>query len=339
MTTRHTSRPRSNRGRPSHQHTTRKATTVSLTVHDAAGRPVTAGDTIGATTSGNRPTTLVGPVLRVSPFRVRVLVTNRPTTDPDRPRNGDEVLISTSRVLIVEEAHRQTFKGFRTPDGRTWTRAAHTDITLYEAPMVPARYEAAELRDMYDGSLEPVWDAPADGLDELVPAAELREERHARGRLRTALESAKRRAKRRLPHEREGLIFHLERRNRHLEHLVNLANEAARVTAEAGQEAAAEAHGLRERVGHLQDRVRTLETALAGQAPPCGRELSTGQPCPDHPRTDPSPVEPASPVAEALDEAAHHIATLPQDYELDPGRGEAVDILRSRAATARRTGN
>lgn len=335
MTTRHTGRPRGYRGRPSHQHTTRKATTVSLTVHDAAGRPVTAGDTIGATTSGNRPTTLVGPVLRVSPFRVRVLVTNRPTTDPDRPRNGDEVQISTSRLLLVEEAHRQTFKGFRTPDGRTWTRAAHTDITLYEAPMVPARYEAAQLRDMYDGSLEPVWDTPSDPADAgLVPAAELHEERHARGRLRTALESAKRRAKRRLPHEREGLIFHLERRNRRLEHLVNLANEAARVTAASGEEAAAEAHGLRERVGHLQDRVRTLETALAGQAPPCDRELSTGQPCPDHPR----PVEPVSPVAEALDEAAHHIATLPQDYELDPGRGEAVEILRSRAATARQTG-
>src|SRR5690606_4739546 len=119
-----TGRPRPNRGRPSHHTTTREETPMGLTVLDASGRPITAGDVVGATTSGNRPTTLVGPVLRVSPFRVRVLVTNRPTTDPDRPRNGDEVQISTSRLLRVEEAHRQTFKGFRTPDGRTWTRAA-----------------------------------------------------------------------------------------------------------------------------------------------------------------------------------------------------------------------
>lgn len=103
-------------------------------------------------------------------------------------------------------------------------------------------------------------------------------------RARDAYRSARRRAARRLPHEREGLIFHLERRNRRLEEFVRIANEAATVSARAGEEAASEAYGLRASTGHLRARVRKLEDILGPAAGPCGRELSTGAPCPDHPR-------------------------------------------------------
>lgn len=125
-------------------------------------------------------------------------------------------------------------------------------------------------------------------------ALDLMKERDAHARTCLAWKSARRRAARRQPNEREGLIFQLERWNHRLEGMINLANEAARVSAEAGQEAAADAYRLRERVGHLQARVRELEAAGGAQAGLCGRERSTGQPCPDHPRPEPArpPVRP-----------------------------------------------
>lgn len=212
MTTRHTGRPRGYRGRPSLQHTTRKVTTVSLTVHDAAGRPVTAGDTIGGTTSGNHPTTLVGPVVRVSLDRVKVRVTNRPVCEGHRPGNGDEVWITARRIFRLHQAAERTWKGFRSPEGRVWTLAARTHKPLYESPMVQARYDAYTLRSMYGGLIEPVWET----------------------------------------------------------------SEAARFP------------------GELR--------------------------------------------AVAWEHAAHRIANLPQDYELDPGRGEVVQLLRDLAARARQTG-
>lgn len=110
-------------------------------------------------------------------------------------------------------------------------------------------------------------------------------------RVRYAYWSARRRAARRLPHEREGLIFHLERRNRRLEEFARIANAAADVSAKAGEEAAAEAFTLRTSVGHLRARVRELEDLLGAAARPCGRELSTGEPCPDHPRPGTTSVE------------------------------------------------
>lgn len=36
-------------------------------------------------------------------------------------------------------------------------------------------------------------------------------------------------------------------------------------------------------------------------------------------------------AAQALRQAADHINALPQDYELDPGRGECADLLRTMA--------
>ncbi|MCF3960320.1 hypothetical protein [Streptomyces fuscigenes] len=114
-------------------------------------------------------------------------------------------------------------------------------------------------------------------------AVELHDEEHAHARTRLALRSAKRRALRRLPHEREGLIFHLERQNQRLTSLLGVMRAAADASVTAGEETAVEAYGLRARVGHLQDRIRVLEATLGRDTPPCGRELSTGEACPDHP--------------------------------------------------------
>lgn len=147
---------------------------------------------------------------------------------------------------------------------------------------------------------------PSTGL-----ALELHEERQDHARTRLALASAKRRATRRQPHEREGLLFHLERRNGRLEELFNLVNAAAGAAAKAGEKAAAEAYSLRERVGHLQGRVRDLELQLKGEARPCGRELSTGQACPDHPRPHPTATPAEQHAIRALHERLGH-ATVHQ---------------------------
>lgn len=161
-------------------------------------------------------------------------------------------------------------------------------------------------------------------------ALELHEERQDHARTRVALTSAKRRARRRLPHEREGLIFHLERRNRRLEELVTIANAAADVTLKAGEEAAAEAYTLRGRVGNLQDRVRVLETVLGGQTLPCGRELSTGQPCPDHPRPEPAPAA----AAEKEYGPALPWARLMDAEDLEEFLGELTEAAVSRDGAA-----
>lgn len=135
---------------------------MGLTVHDAAGRPITTGDTIGGTTSSHHPTTLVGPVIRVNLDRVKVRVTNRPVCEGHRPGNGDEVWITARRIFRLHQAEERTWKGFRSPEGRLWTLAARTHKPLYEAPMVQARYDAHTLRSMYDGQIEAVWeDGPA----------------------------------------------------------------------------------------------------------------------------------------------------------------------------------
>ncbi|WP_405893815.1 hypothetical protein OG272_16135 [Streptomyces sp. NBC_00104] len=81
-------------------------------------------------------------------------------------------------------------------------------------------------------------------------------------RLRLALSSAKRRAKRRLPHEREGLIFHLERQNDRLYGLAQIANAAAEVSAKGWDDARREAGKLREMNGRLRTRIADAEARL-----------------------------------------------------------------------------
>ncbi|MFM9811489.1 hypothetical protein ACKI1J_32190 [Streptomyces scabiei] len=131
-------------------------------VHDATGRPVTEGDTVGGTTSGRYQTTITGPVLQLGRGLVKVLVTNRPTVSSLRAQNGDDVWISPDRLFLIHPATERKFTGFRTPDGHTWTLARRVKGALFEAPTVPQRYEATRLRSMYDGLLTPVWeDAPA----------------------------------------------------------------------------------------------------------------------------------------------------------------------------------
>lgn len=76
---------------------------------------------------------------------------------------------------------------------------------------------------------------------------------HTTGRLRAA---------RRQPHEREGLIFHLERENRRVHDYVRVANEAAQVAHRSWEEAVEEAKKLRERNGELLARIDILRKRL-----------------------------------------------------------------------------
>lgn len=87
----------------------------------------------------------------------------------------------------------------------------------------------------------------------------LYEEELRTARLRLALESARRRALRRLPHEREGLIFHLERENRQLHAFVRVANEAAQVSARGWEQYSAEVTQLREENARLRAHIAVLE--------------------------------------------------------------------------------
>jgi hypothetical protein len=68
-------------------------------------------------------------------------------------------------------------------------------------------------------------------------------------RVRLAWKSAARRAARRQPHEREGLIFHLERENTRLHAFVRIANEAAQASNSAWERSSAENLRLREEIG------------------------------------------------------------------------------------------
>ncbi|MGV2914610.1 hypothetical protein [Streptomyces alfalfae] len=214
-----------------------------------------------------------------------------------------------------------------------WTPDPELPLTLARHPLGAVFSVYSETGgcglDLFEASGPPA-DFPGDIPDAVVIAAclaashseptaalglELYEEQQDHARTRLALDSAKRRARRRLPHEREGLIFHLERRNRRLEGLINVANAATVALSQAGEEAGSEAYALRERVSRLQARVRDLETQLNSQA-----------------RPEPAAPSPADIRADAFQEAAGRIANLPQDYELDPGRGDAVRLLNGLAA-------
>lgn len=81
-------------------------------------------------------------------------------------------------------------------------------------------------------------------------------------RLRRALASAKRRAARRQPHEREGLIFHLERENKRVHEYVRIANDAAQVSHRSWEAAAEEARKLREKNAELRTRIDDLVERL-----------------------------------------------------------------------------
>ncbi|KUN32473.1 hypothetical protein AQJ11_02815 [Streptomyces corchorusii] len=99
----------------------------------------------------------------------------------------------------------------------------------------------------------------------LAAAEQLEDLVHKTGRLRTALASAKRRAARRQPHEREGLIFHLEREAKRLHEFVEIANAAAETATRFWAESSAEALKLREANEKLRRRVHELE-ALTSSA-------------------------------------------------------------------------
>jgi chromosome segregation ATPase len=100
--------------------------------------------------------------------------------------------------------------------------------------------------------------------DDVVGACLARwEEEQDNARLRLALKSAQRRALRRLPHEREGLIFRLEQDNKQLHAFVEIANEAARVQREAWEGAQDELERLRARVDELEAERHSTNDALA----------------------------------------------------------------------------
>ncbi|MBT3164024.1 hypothetical protein HTV80_12980 [Streptomyces sp. Vc74B-19] len=111
-------------------------------------------------------------------------------------------------------------------------------------------------------------DFPARTPDDVIVSAclaaseQLEDLVHANGRLRLALASAKCRAARREPHEREGLIFHLERENRRVHEYAQIANDAAQVSHRHWEEATEEATKLREQNAALRKRIDALMVRL-----------------------------------------------------------------------------
>ncbi|MEV0016623.1 hypothetical protein [Streptomyces tendae] len=134
---------------------------TSSRLTDAAGRAINEHDHVGGTTSGRYQTTITGPVLQTGKGKAKVLVTNRPQPGSPRAANGDTVWISSDRLFLLHTATEKKFTGYRShEDGRLWTLANVRD-TLFESPMVPARYTAASLRALYQGQIHAVWtDAP-----------------------------------------------------------------------------------------------------------------------------------------------------------------------------------
>ena len=157
----------------------------------------------------------------------------------------------------------------RHPLGPVWAVASESGDCCLD---VPERGTVTFLGDVPDPVVVAACLAATDLEVVAAVAARLWKEEQDHARTRLALKSAKRRAARRHPHEREGLIFHLEQRNARLEQLVILANETARVCAQAGEDAAAEAHRLRLCTGRLRARVIELENTLT--------EASLGGPSP-----------------------------------------------------------
>ncbi|MFF5668860.1 hypothetical protein ACFY8S_01770 [Streptomyces hygroscopicus] len=111
---------------------------------------------------------------------------------------------------------------------------------------------------------------------------------HQIGRLRLALASAKRRAARRQPHEREGLIFHLERQNNRISAFAHLASEAALAGGRGWDETREEVRKLRERNGQLLTRIddllkrlEDLERQLAAERCRCPEPATGCEGCGD----------------------------------------------------------
>ncbi|MDH6489595.1 hypothetical protein [Streptomyces sp. SAI-127] len=146
-------------------------TTSTLT--DAAGRTIREQDHVGGTTSGRYQTTITGPVVQLGKGKAKVRVTNRPTYTGDRPGNADDVWISDDRLFLIHPATERRFVGYRTPDGHVW-RQANVQRVLWEAPMVPKRYESTDLRGMYGADLQPVWEDVKARTAERLAAAQAR---------------------------------------------------------------------------------------------------------------------------------------------------------------------
>lgn len=74
------------------------------TLLDAAGKPISVGDTVGGTTSGRYQATIMGPIVSLGTGRVRIRVTTGPGHHGMRPDDGDLVWISASRVFLITPA-------------------------------------------------------------------------------------------------------------------------------------------------------------------------------------------------------------------------------------------
>ncbi|WP_338699140.1 hypothetical protein V2W30_22505 [Streptomyces sp. Q6] len=165
-----------------------------------------------------------------------------------------------------------------TTDGTCWTRRTATrgGLALYAMAdvktcpdAVMATYDelaehgisgTADVLPMPVGSRRCEIDRLADDLAGANLSLWEEEQDHARTRL--AWQSARRRAARRQPHEREGLIFHLERENRRLHAFVRVANHAAQVSHGSWEKTSTEVASLREENARLRARVAELEAGL-----------------------------------------------------------------------------
>lgn len=70
--------------------------------HDAAGREIKVGDTVGGTTSGRYQETIVGELVKIGKGQVKVRVGSSTRGAYMGTKTDDEKWISTSRVFLVE---------------------------------------------------------------------------------------------------------------------------------------------------------------------------------------------------------------------------------------------
>ncbi|MFJ2007053.1 hypothetical protein [Streptomyces chartreusis] len=158
-----------------------------------------------------------------------------------------------------------------------WTTREHAAATILRAlnGLIPGAaggkttVEVAHERTVLGCAAHDTWSSDADGFAQRLALAldvavlqPLGNSKSDFERTRLAWKSAARRASRRQPHEREGLIFHLERENGRLHAFIRLTEEAARVSSAAWEESSVEVLRLREDVGRMRAQRQELRSRM-----------------------------------------------------------------------------
>jgi hypothetical protein len=182
---------------------------------------------------------------------------------PEAHDDEDEPYRDDVRDALTAHGWAEDAEGFLRKDDALWTE---TNESLDSGLDGPGKGYAVEFTRDVPAPVVVAACLAAVGVDVPALLAERERVRAGRDRYRTAWQSARRRAARRQPHEREGLIFHLERENARLHAFVRLAHEAAEVSAKAWEQGSAEVARFREDNARLRARVAELEAAMAAES-------------------------------------------------------------------------